>query len=90
MPKVVCDYCGGVEFEYSLMDIFTHWEFPYVLCPFCGDVIIVKGDISKIFKKPLLWSSLSFKKGETGKMNCYSNCGAIMGEKTGGEDDVKC
>ena len=50
MPKAVCDYCGGVEFEYSLMDIFTHWEFPYVLCPFCGDVVIVKGDINKIIQ----------------------------------------
>lgn len=37
----VCKECG-CEVSPEISNIFTHWEYPYMLCPKCGSVILVK------------------------------------------------
>lgn len=39
--RAICSDCK-TEFEYKIMDIFTHWDFPYVLCPKCAEIVLVK------------------------------------------------
>lgn len=47
-PKIIiCPDCK-TEFEYRITDIFTHWEFPYVLCPKCAGIVLIKEDPNEI------------------------------------------
>ena len=48
--KAICSDCK-TEFEYKLMDIFTHWDFPYVLCPKCAEIVLIKEDPNDIYVK---------------------------------------
>ena len=46
---IKCKSCGS-DLEYDYNQIFTHWDYPYVICPKCCDVILVPSDIKEILK----------------------------------------
>lgn len=47
--NIKCKSCGS-DLEYDYNRIFTHFEYPYVLCPKCCDVVLVPLDINEILK----------------------------------------
>lgn len=50
--RIMCPDCK-TEFEYKITDIFTHWEFPYVLCPKCACVVLVKENLNEVYVKQM-------------------------------------